>query len=61
MAKNKEFDDEKAIYAGKFEEGKVYVNLDQVAFVNCLGEYSHITLHNGQDHKFKSDRLVILE
>lgn len=60
MAKNKEFDEEK-VYAGKFEEGKVYINLSQVAIVVCMGEYSMVTLRNGQDHKFKSEKLVILE
>jgi len=58
MSKNREFSDEKPPV---FEAGKVYLNLKNVALVQCLGEYTHVILSNGNDHKFKTAQLVILE
>lgn len=57
MSRNKEFSEDKAI----FEKDKVYVNMKNIALVQCLGEYTHITLTNGNDHKFKTTQIVVLE
>lgn len=59
MSRNKEFAEEST--KPVFEAGKVYVNMKNVSMVQCLGEYTHIILTNGQDHKFKTEQLVVLE
>ncbi len=59
MGKNTDFDSDMSAKL-KLESGKVYVNTKQVALVHCVGEYTHITLANGNDHKFKTEQLVIL-
>jgi hypothetical protein len=57
MSKNREFAEEKPV----FENGKVYVNLKNVALIQVVADHSIVTLANGNDHKFKTAQLVILE
>lgn len=57
MSKNREFAEEKPV----FEIGKVYVNLKNVALIQVVADHSIVTLANGNDHKFKTTQLVILE